>query len=237
MVEDTIIELTRSGNFENWSTAKVKTSRKDHGSKYNGDNISAGRTKRLATLDEAIARLHQMVVKHVKRNTDKYYDGAEDFNPRLHKIRDEDDYFRTIKMLSDKIRTVIKEGYEAYNGTLEGIRLNGDHVAFIKFEVERHFEQIPVIKINNNRTYDLLSDVEKLVIIEDKAINLETKVAEIEAHLTDINSIWHLSDKDLKDLQKQANILNEEMQKTLESLDRVILLDDQQGNLFFKRCV
>ena len=177
-----------------------------------------------------------MVAKHVKKNMNKYYAGADDFNPRLHKIPDADDYSRTAKMLSYEIRTVIKEGYEAYNGSLEGIRLTGDHVAFIKFEVERYFEQIPVIKINKNRTYDLLSDEEKLDIIEDKAINLEQKVAEIEAQLTDIDSIWHMSDKDIRDLKKQADRLNDEMQKMLESLDRLILLDEQQGNLDFKRC-
>ena len=33
------------------------------------------------------------------------------------------------------------------------------------------------------------------------------------------------------DLQKRGNSLNEEMQKMLESLDAVTLLDDQQGNI------
>ena len=34
------------------------------------------------------------------------------------------------------------------------------------------------------------------------------------------------------DLQKRGNSLNEEMQKMLESLDAVTLLDDQQGNIW-----
>ena len=61
------------------------------------------------------------------------------------------EYSRTAKMLSHKLRAKIKESFEAYNGSLEGISLTPDHVAFIVTEVERHFEQIPVIRSGSRR--------------------------------------------------------------------------------------
>ena len=228
--EDDIIEVSRTGNFENWSTANIKTTRNDHGS---NDHRSPLETVTDSTL-EAIDRLHRRVANLVMENINKYYPGTDDFDPALHKLRDEDDYSRTARKLSHNIRSKIKDSYEAYNGTLEGISLTGDHKAFIKSQVERHFDQIPAIKIchNNNETLD--ENYKKLVTIEDKAINLEKKFAEI-----DINNIrqkldcsWlHLSEEGLRESQKQANILNEKMQRLLESLDGVIPLADQHGNI------
>ena len=90
-------------------------------------------------LDEDIARLNWSVAQHVKKNMNKYFPGTEDFDPCLH------------KMLTHNLMTLIKEGYEAYNGTLEGISLTGDNVAFIDSEVERYFELIPVIRSGSNR--------------------------------------------------------------------------------------
>ena len=84
------------------------------------------------------------------------------------------------------------------------------------------------------KKFDPMSDenYKQLITAENKAISLEQRVAEIAAQLTDIDN-GHLEAKHHKqaftDLQKRGNSLNEEMQKMLESLDAVTLLDDQQG--------
>ena len=102
-------------------------------------------------MGDDIARLHRRVAKHVMEKMNKYYPDTEDFDPMLHKIRDGEDYSKIAKALSHELRTKIKDSYEAYNGTLEGISLTGDNVAFIESEVERHFELIPVIRSGTNR--------------------------------------------------------------------------------------
>ena len=233
--EDDIVEVSRIGNFKNWSTVKIKTTSNDHGSNGHQSPLT------VTTLEEAIERLHRRVANLVMENINKYYPGTEDFDPALHKIHDKDDYTRTAKMLSHSIRAKIKVSYEAYNGTLEGISLTGDHKAFIKSQVERHFDQIPIIQIchNNNETFEPMPDenYKKLVTIEEKALKLKEEFARI-----DINNIrqspgcnWlHLSEKGLKESLKQGNRLNEEMQKLLESLDGVNLLADQNGKINFK---
>lgn len=146
-------------------------------------------------------------------------------------------------MLTYNFLTLIKDSYESYNGTLDGISLTGDHKAFIIIQVEMHFERIPIIKIfqNNNKTFDpkYAANYKQLVTIEDKTANLEKKCADI-----NINNICqrrrrgrgiflHLSEDSLRDSQRQANRLNEEMQKLLETLDGVNLLADQHGNIHF----
>ena len=84
------------------------------------------------------------------------------------------------------------------------------------------------------KKFDPMSDenYKQLITAENKAISLEQRVAEIATQLTDIDN-GHLEAKHHKqaftDLQKRGNSLNEEMQKMLESLDGVTLLDDQQG--------
>ena len=86
------------------------------------------------------------------------------------------------------------------------------------------------------KKFDPMSDenYKQLVTTENKAISLEQRVAEIASQLTDINN-GHLEKKHHKevftDLQKRGKSLNEEMQRMLESLDAVTLLDDQQGNI------
>ena len=86
------------------------------------------------------------------------------------------------------------------------------------------------------KKFDPMSDenYKQLVTTENKAISLEQRVAEIASQLTDINN-GHLEEKHHKevftDLQKRGKSLNEEMQRMLESLDAVTLLDDQQGNI------
>ena len=86
------------------------------------------------------------------------------------------------------------------------------------------------------KKFDPMSDenYKQLVTTENKAISLEQRVAEIASQLSDINN-GHLEEKHHKevftDLQKRGKSLNEEMQRMLESLDAVTLLDDQQGNI------
>lgn len=84
------------------------------------------------------------------------------------------------------------------------------------------------------KKFDPMSDenYKQLITAENKAISFEQRVTEIAAQLTDIDN-GHLEAKLHKqaftDLQKRGNSLNEDMQKLLESLDAVTLLDDQQG--------
>ena len=146
-----IAEVSRSGNFENWSTARIKTSRDDQDDRSN-DHQGFGMTERVSSLEDDISRLHRRVAKHVTENMKIYYQDSEDFDPRLHKIRDEEDFASIAKMLSHDLRAKIKESYEAYNnGSLEGISLTGDYVVFIETEVQRHFEPLPVIKTVSKR--------------------------------------------------------------------------------------
>ena len=85
------------------------------------------------------------------------------------------------------------------------------------------------------KKFDPMSDenYKQLITTENKAISLEQRVVEMATQLTDIDN-GHLEAKHhkgaLTDLQKRGNSLNEEMQRMLESLDMVTLLDDQQGN-------
>ena len=149
--DDDIAEVSRAGNFENWSTARIKTSRDDQDER-NIDHRAVGVTERVSSLEDDISRLHRRVAKHVMENMQRYYQDSEEFNPSLHKIRDEEDFARIAKMLSHDLRAKIKESYEAYNnGSLEGISLTGDHAVFIETEVQRHFEHLPVIKTGSKR--------------------------------------------------------------------------------------
>ena len=126
-----IIEVFRSGNFENWATSIIKTSRHIEDLARKRCQLNTEESERMSKVEADIARLHRRVAKHVMENMNKYYTDSEDFDPRLHKIRD--------------LRAKIKDSFEAYNGSLEGISLTPDHVYFIRAEVERYFEQIPVI--------------------------------------------------------------------------------------------
>ena len=221
-----------------WESQNKNRYRNDHS--FNGHQ-SGRETERVSTLDDNIAKLNWGIAKHVKENMNKYCPGFQEFDPSNHKIHDEDEYTNTAKMLTQNFLTLVKDSYEAYNGTLDGIRLTGDHKAFIQIQVEMYFSKIPVIKIsqnNNNKTFDPKSatNFKRLVTIEDKAVDLKKKFVDI-----DINNICqrpgilllHLSEEGLRDSQKQANRLNEEMQKLLETLDGVDLLPDQHGNIYF----
>ena len=69
-----------------------------------------------------------------------------------------------------------------------------------------------------------------LVSIEDQATCLEAKVTEITKEITDLCN-GHLEKKPYqeasKSIQRRGKCLNEDLQKLLESLDAVQLLEDQ----------
>ena len=88
-----------------------------------------------------------MTTLDVMDNLNKYYPGSDGFQPHLHKIASPEEYTEIAKTLSHDLRKRIKESYEAYNsGQLEGIRLTPDHKTFIENEVERFFENKPLIR-------------------------------------------------------------------------------------------
>ena len=62
------------------------------------DVKSTEESERVSTVEADIARLHRRVAKHVMENMNKYYTDSEDFDPRLHKIRDIKEYSRTAKV-------------------------------------------------------------------------------------------------------------------------------------------
>ena len=145
--DDEVRELSRSGNFDNWSTATIKRPRDagDHvrdAGHTPGAAQSSVSSSRVSSLDDDVKRLHARVAKIVKDNLNKYYQDARD----LDKIATAEDYQRIAKQMSHQLRDKIKESYEAYNGSLEGIMLTGDHAAMIESEVERYFEKIPLVK-------------------------------------------------------------------------------------------
>ena len=82
------------------------------------------------------------------------------------------------------------------------------------------------------KKFDPMSDenFKQLVTVENKANSLENKVIEMANEITDIDN-GHLDKKlhqeAFKSLQKRGKCLNEELQKMLESLDAVQLLEDQ----------
>jgi len=147
--DDGILEIRRSGNFENWQTATIKTSKEDSNS---GDcnnacnNNFAIPCSSISTVEDDIQRLHNRVAYHVMTNMNKYYSGSKECLPRFHKISSSEEFTEISRRLSHDLRDKIKESYKAYNkDELEGIRLTPDHVAFIENEVERFFEDKPLI--------------------------------------------------------------------------------------------
>lgn len=148
---DDVEEVSRSGNFDNWRTATVKvdsapdpdpsvasTSSKDK------DVIATFSKER--SVSEDVDRLHRKVANKVMKSLNKYYPGAEEFDPSQHKIGSPEEYSRLAKQLSHQLRRKIKESYEAYHSTLEGIQLTGDHEQFIRTEVECYFESVQRIR-------------------------------------------------------------------------------------------
>ena len=112
----------------------------------NPDVDTVDKQKKPVQVEDNIMRLHHTVGGIVKKCIGKYYPRAKEFVPGHDKICDAEEFTRIAKELSHKLRKSIKESYEAYNGSLEGINLTGDNVFFIRDEVERHFERIPIIQ-------------------------------------------------------------------------------------------
>lgn len=138
--------MTRSGNFDNWRTATIKT-RDDEQRSSQSLSFGASEESLTSSVEEDVSRLHRRVAKIVMDNINKYYPGADDFQPHLHKIRTPEDYSSIAKELSHELRTKIKESYQAYHdGDLSGVKVTPDNIAFIEQEVERYFEHIPVIR-------------------------------------------------------------------------------------------
>ena len=75
----------------------------------------------------------------------KYYPGANEFQGEI-KIGSAEEYSASAKMFSHRLRSSIKESYEAYHGSLEGIRLTPDNEQSIYNEIESHFEKVPAMR-------------------------------------------------------------------------------------------
>ena len=138
-------EVSRSGNFQNWSTATVKVDT-DPSIATTSSKIVNTNNIMERSVNEEVDRLHRKVASRVMNCLNKYYPGAEEFDPYNHKIRSPEEYSRLAKQFSHQLRRKIKESYEAYNSTLEGIPLTGDHEQFIRTEVESYFETVSRIR-------------------------------------------------------------------------------------------
>ena len=134
-------EVKRSGNFENWRTAIVKV---DTNVASTSKQVLPTPTQEKSVIEE-VERLHRKVANKVMKILNKFYPGAEEFDPIQHKIGSPDEYSRLAKKFSHQLRSQIKESYEAYHGILDGITLTGDHEQFIRTEVESYFEGVPQI--------------------------------------------------------------------------------------------
>ena len=148
--DDGIEEVTRSGNFENWRTATINIKTRDDEQRPSASqslHYGANEEPVVSSMEEDVKRLHNRVAKIVMENINKFYPGAPEFQPHLHKIENGDAYSRIARELSYELRGKIKESYQAYHdGDLTGVRVTPDNIAFIEQEIERYFEPIPVIK-------------------------------------------------------------------------------------------
>merc|ERR1712059_157983 len=95
---------------------------------------------------EDVDRLHKKVASRVMRALNRFYPGAEEFEEDQYKIGSPEEYSKLAKTFSHKLRAAIKESYEAYHGSLEGIALTPDNDQFIKTDVESHFETVEVLR-------------------------------------------------------------------------------------------
>ena len=75
----------------------------------------------------------------------KFYPGAEDFEPSEHKISSSEEYISLAREFSHKLRENIKEIYKTYHSALVGIFLTGDNEQSIRTELESYFERIPCV--------------------------------------------------------------------------------------------
>ena len=110
-------------------------------------------------------RLQRKVATKVMKILNKFYPGAEEFEPAEHKIGSPEQYSRLAKQFSHQLRRQVKESYEAYHSTLEGIILTGDHEQFIRTEVESYFEGIPRLRKkhrnNNNKNANRMQEYDR----------------------------------------------------------------------------
>jgi len=144
---DEVEELARSGNFSNWSTARVKVDpNSDPNLPSTSSKMVVSTSSKQKSVSEEVDRLHRKVANKVMKSLNKYYPGAEEFDPYQHKIGSPEEYSRLAKQFSHQLRKKIKESYEAYNTTLDGIELTGDHEQSIRTEVDSYFEGIPRIR-------------------------------------------------------------------------------------------
>ena len=75
----------------------------------------------------------------------KYYPSANEFQGEM-KIKSAEEYSASAKMFSHRLRSFIKESYEAYHGSMEGIRLTLNNEQFIYNEIESHFGNVPAMR-------------------------------------------------------------------------------------------
>jgi len=147
--DDDVEEVSRTGNFDNWRTATVKVDSAPDPDPSVASTSSKDVTATFSkerSVSEDVDRLHRKVANKVMKSLNKYYPGAEEFDPSQHKIGSPEEYSRLAKQLSHQLRRKIKESYEAYHSTLEGVQLTGDHEQFIRTEVECYFESVPRIR-------------------------------------------------------------------------------------------
>lgn len=96
-------------------------------------------------LHNQIEILHRQVADCVKKRLDMYMVGQAGTEPKNIKIKDSDEYTRLAKFFSHKLRAQIKESYEQYNRTLEGVTITADNKEQIKVEIDMYFDTQPVV--------------------------------------------------------------------------------------------
>ena len=81
-----------------------------------------------------LTELHFRVVASVKKNLNNYYRGSHA------KIESKEEFSTLAKSFSDLMMGKIKDSYQAYNNTLEGISFTTDMKAQIAVVIESHFD-------------------------------------------------------------------------------------------------
>jgi len=141
-----IEEISREGNFSNWSTATVKVDPRTD----DGPSTSTAKTVNPATVDrsveEEVQRVHKRVADSVMQVLNMYYPESKTFMGEA-KIVDPSVYSQMAKKYSHKLRNEIKESYEDFNhGSLEGITFTPDNKDYIKNFMEAELDKMPVLR-------------------------------------------------------------------------------------------
>ena len=87
-------------------------------------------------------RVQRKVATKVMKILNKFYPGAEEFEPAEHKIGSPEQYSRLAKQFSHQLRRQVKESYEAYHSTLVGIILTSNHEQFTKTGVKSYLKGV-----------------------------------------------------------------------------------------------